>query len=102
MRRIIIGASRDIEYDLRNDFFAHCSGSTSRISSITAPATSCPRDQRSQRRPHDDRASRDVHGRDGADVRGRDRADALDRRRLTLLALIPLPFVSLFVWYSAT
>ena len=23
MRRIIIGASRDIEYDLRNDFFAH-------------------------------------------------------------------------------
>src|SRR5262245_16973862 len=23
MRRVIIGASRDIEYDLRNDFFAH-------------------------------------------------------------------------------
>src|SRR4026208_1876245 len=23
MRRIIIGASREIEYDLRNDFFAH-------------------------------------------------------------------------------
>ena len=23
MRRIIIGASRDLEYDLRNDFFAH-------------------------------------------------------------------------------
>ena len=23
MRRIIIGVSRDIEYDLRNDFFAH-------------------------------------------------------------------------------
>ena len=23
MRRIIIGASRDFEYDLRNDFFAH-------------------------------------------------------------------------------
>jgi ATP-binding cassette subfamily B protein len=23
MRRLIIGASRDIEYDLRNDFFAH-------------------------------------------------------------------------------
>src|SRR5512147_2602946 len=23
MRRIIIGASRDVEYDLRNDFFAH-------------------------------------------------------------------------------
>ncbi len=23
MRRILIGASRDIEYDLRNDFFAH-------------------------------------------------------------------------------
>ena len=23
MRRLLIGASRDIEYDLRNDFFAH-------------------------------------------------------------------------------
>ena len=23
MRRILIGASRDIEYDMRNDFFAH-------------------------------------------------------------------------------
>ena len=33
MRRIIIGASRDIEYDMRNDFFAHlssCRSATSR------------------------------------------------------------------------
>ena len=39
MRRIIIGASRHVEYDLRNDFFwRRCSGSRCRTTRRTAPA----------------------------------------------------------------
>ena len=38
-RRIIIGASRDIEYDLRNDFFAHLQLFSRPTSSATGPAT---------------------------------------------------------------
>ena len=40
MRRVVIGVSRHIEYDLRNDFFAPpCSGFRSRITRPTARAT---------------------------------------------------------------
>ena len=40
MRRILIGASRHIEYDMRNDFFAHLRAAAARrISRRTGPAT---------------------------------------------------------------
>ena len=38
MRRIIISASRGVEYDLRNDFFAHLERLPCRSFSRTAPA----------------------------------------------------------------
>ena len=40
MRRILIGASRDIEYDMRNDFFAHLQQlPLGYLPGATAPAT---------------------------------------------------------------
>ena len=41
-RWIIIGISRDIEFDLRNDLFRHLEKQPADISSNTAPATSWP------------------------------------------------------------
>ena len=58
-RRILIGASRDIEYDMRNDFFAHLRDAAARL--FPGPSHRRPdvaRDQRSERRAHDDRARR--------------------------------------------
>ncbi len=81
MRRIIIGASRDIEYDIRNDFFA-------RLEQLplgyyqAAPhrRPDVARDQRPQRGAHDDRAGGHVFGEHRPRVRRGDRADAVDRR----------------------
>ena len=40
MRRILTGASRDIEYDMRNDFFAHLETHAARVlPDATGPAT---------------------------------------------------------------
>ena len=64
MRRILIGASRHIEYDMRNDFFAHLE----RLPLSLLPGAPDRRPdvaghQRSERRPHDGRAGGDVLGR---------------------------------------
>ncbi len=75
MRRIIIGASRDIEYDLRNDFFAALQRlelsffHQRRTGDLMSRATNdlgvgAP----------DDRPGGDVHVHDGPDVRRRPRA----------------------------
>ena len=64
MRRILIGASRDIEYDMRNDFFAHLQtlplallpGAPHRRPDVAGH-------QRPERRPDDDRPGGDVLGR---------------------------------------
>jgi ATP-binding cassette subfamily B protein len=53
MRRILIGASRHIEYDLRNDFFA-------KLEELP---------QRSERCAHDDWPGRHVFGKHGPHVR---------------------------------
>ena len=56
MRRIIVGVSRHIEYDLRNDFFAHLQRLP--LGVLPRDAHRRPdvaRDQRPERRPHDDR-----------------------------------------------
>ena len=100
MRRIIIGASRDIEYDLRNDFFAHLQRldlayfQRHRTGDLMSRAT------------NDLSAVRMMIGPAVmyTATTGLTFAVAivlmmsLDRR-LTLLALIPLPLVSIFVWY---
>ena len=78
-RRIIIGASRDIEFDLRNDFFARLQRFEPRV--LPPQPDRRPdvaRDQRSQRRAHDDRPGGDVPVEHGADVHRGHRADAVD------------------------
>ena len=75
MRRILIGASRHIEYDMRNDFFAQLE--TLPLAYFQTHRTGdldVARDQRPQRRPHDGRPGGHVLGEHGADLRGR--ADA--------------------------
>ncbi len=82
MRRILIGVSRNIEYDLRNDFFARLQ---------LLPASVLPgaphgrpdvaRHQRPQRRPDDGRPGDHVFGEYRHPVRRRHRADAVDRLR---------------------
>ena len=42
MRRIVIGASREMEYDLRNDFFAALQGLPVPTTRRTGRGTSCP------------------------------------------------------------
>ena len=69
MRVIIIGISRDIEYDLRNDLFAHLVTLSwdfygkYRTGDIMARSH-----QRSERRPHDARPGHHVLDRDDADA----------------------------------
>ena len=79
-RRILIGASRDIEYDMRNDFFAHLQ--TLPLALFPVPPHRRPdvaRDQRSERGAHDDRPVDHVLGEHAADVRGGAGGDAVDR-----------------------
>ena len=101
MRRILIGASRHIEYDLRNDFFAHLQ----RLPLVLLPGApdrrpDVARHQRPERRADDDRAVGDVlrRTRCSASWRRSTLMLAIDPR-LTLLSLIPLPFVSISVKY---
>ena len=80
-RRILIGASRDIEYDMRNDFFAHLQ--TLPLSYFQATPHRRPdvaRDQRSQRRADDDRPVGHVLRQHAADLRRGAGDDAGDRR----------------------
>ena len=99
MRVIIIGISRDIEYDLRNDLFRHLVrlspdyyGRT-RTGDIMARATNDLNAVRMMLGP-----GRDVLVRDQPDVRAGDRASwcRVDWR-LAMLAILPAPAVSLAV-----
>jgi ATP-binding cassette subfamily B protein len=55
MRRIIISASRGIEYDLRNDFFAQLERLPVSFFHENRTGSDVPRDQRSELGAHDDR-----------------------------------------------
>ena len=82
MRRIIIGASRDIEYDLRNDFFAALQRlelsffHQRRTGDLMSRATNDLGVGAA-----DDRPGGHVHVDHRAHVRRRHRDDAVDRRR---------------------
>src|SRR5688572_10049046 len=103
MRRIIVGASRDIEYDMRNDFFAHLQRldlvyfQRHRTGDLMNRATS------------DLGAVRQMIGPAVMYISGTLLTFAVALAlmfsidvRLTLIALIPLPFVSLAVYYFGT
>ena len=100
MRRIIIGASRDIEYDLRNDFFAHLQRldlayfQRHRTGDLMSRATSDLSAVRMMIGPAVMYTATTVLTFAVAFV-----LMLSIHRRLTLLALIPLPLVSIFVWY---
>jgi ATP-binding cassette, subfamily B, multidrug efflux pump len=100
MRRVIIGASRDIEYDLRNDFFAHLQTldlayfQQHRTGDLMSRATNDLGAVRMMIGPAVMYTSTTVLTFAVAIVL----MLSIDRR-LTLLALIPLPLVSIFVWY---
>ena len=100
MRRIIIGASREFEYDLRNDFFAHLQRlplgyfQRTRTGDLMSRATS------------DLGAVRMLIGPAVMYTATTSMTFVVGivlllsiHPRLTLLALIPLPLVSLSVWY---
>src|SRR5262245_27324096 len=100
MRRILIGASRDIEYDMRNDFFAHLEKlplayfQTHRTGDLMSRATNDLNAVRMMIGPSIMYSANTLLT----------FVDALALMlsidaRLTLLALIPLPFVSLSVKY---
>jgi ATP-binding cassette, subfamily B, multidrug efflux pump len=99
-RRILVGASRDIEYDMRNDFFAHLQ---------TLPLSYFQRHRTGDlmsRATNDLNAVRMMIGPSimySANtlltfVAGLSMMIAIDAR-LTLWSLIPLPLVSISVWY---
>jgi ATP-binding cassette subfamily B protein len=100
MRRIIIGASRDIEYDLRNDFFAHLQRldlayfHANRTGDLMSRATSDLNAVRMMVGPAVMYTSNTVL----TFVVGMALMLSIDWR-LTLIALIPLPMVSLSVNY---
>ena len=80
MRRIIIGASRDIEYDIRNDFFARLEQLP--LGYYHSHRTGRPdvaRHERSQCRAHDDRSGDHVLGQHRSRVRRRHPADVHHR-----------------------
>ena len=99
MRRIIIGASRDIEYDLRNDFFAHLQRldlayfQAHRTGDLMSRATNDLSAVRMMVGPAVMYTATTVLT-FGVAFALMVSIDA----RLTLLALIPLPFVSIAVW----
>ena len=100
MRRVIIGASRDIEYDLRNDFFAHLQTldlayfQQHRTGDLMSRATNDLGAVRMMIGPAVMYTATTVLTFAVAIV-----LMLSINRRLTLLALIPLPLVSVFVWY---
>ncbi len=100
MRRILTGVSRDIEYDMRNDFFAHLQKlplsyfQTHRTGDLMSRATNDLNAVRMMIGPAVMYASNTVLG----FVVALGLMIAIDAR-LTLFALIPLPFVSISVKY---
>src|SRR6266545_4649656 len=100
MRRIIISASRDVEYDLRNDFFAHLQRldlayfQRHRTGDLMSRASNDLSAVRMMIGPAVMYTATTVLTFAIAIV-----LMLSINRRLTLLALIPLPLVSIFVWY---
>ena len=100
MRRVLTGVSRDIEYDMRNDFFAHLQKlplsyfQTHRTGDLMSRATNDLNAVRMMIGPAVMYASNTVLG----FVVALGLMIAIDAR-LTLFALIPLPFVSISVKY---
>ena len=80
--------------------FAHLSAASARLlSGQPDRRPDVARHQRPGRRAHDGRAGRHVLRQHGARVRDRRRRHVLDRLRLTLVALLPLPGVTLATRY---
>jgi ATP-binding cassette subfamily B multidrug efflux pump len=100
MRRILTGVSRDIEYDMRNDFFAHLQKlpvsyfQTHRTGDLMSRATNDLNAVRMMIGPAVMYSTNTVLG----FVVALGLMVAIDAR-LTLFALIPLPFVSISVKY---
>src|SRR4051812_12970930 len=100
MRRILTGVSRDIEYDMRNDFFAHLQKlplsyfQTHRTGDLMSRATNDLNAVRMMIGPAVMYSTNTVLG----FVVALGLMIAIDAR-LTLFALIPLPFVSISVKY---
>ena len=103
MRRIIIGASRGIEYDLRNDFFAHLQRldlgyfQHHRTGDLMSRATNDLSAVRMMFGPAIMYSATTVL----TFIIGIALMFAIDTR-LTLISLIPLPLISLSVWYFGT
>jgi ATP-binding cassette subfamily B multidrug efflux pump len=99
-RRILVGASRWIEYDMRNDFFAHLQTlpgayfHSHRTGDLMSRATNDLNAVRMMIGPSIMYSSNTVL----TFAAALSMMVALDAR-LTALALIPLPFVSISVWY---
>ena len=103
MRRILIGASRHIEYNMRNDFFAHLEKlpltyfQTHRTGDLMSRATNDLNAVRMMIGPSVMYSANTLLTFVVALVL----MVAIDPR-LTLLSLIPLPFVSFSVWFFGT
>ncbi len=103
MRRIIIGASRGIEYDLRNDFFAHLQRldlgyfQRHRTGDLMSRATNDLSAVRMMIGPAIMYSATTVL----TFIIGIALMFSIDTR-LTLISLIPLPLISLSVWYFGT
>ena len=103
MRRIIIGASRGIEYDLRNDFFAHLQRldlgyfQRHRTGDLMSRATNDLSAVRMMIGPATMYSATTVL----TFIIGIALMFWIDIR-LTLISLIPLPLISLSVWYFGT
>jgi len=100
MRRIIIGASRRIEYDLRNDFFAHLQRldlgyfQRNRTGDLMSRATNDLSSVRMMIGPAIMYSATTAL----TFIVGIALMFSIDAR-LTLISLIPLPLISLSVWY---
>jgi ATP-binding cassette subfamily B protein len=103
MRRIIIGASRSIEYDLRNDFFAHLQRldlgyfQRNRTGDLMSRATNDLSAVRMMIGPAIMYSATTAL----TFIVGIALMFSIDTR-LTLISLIPLPLISLSVWYFGT
>ena len=103
MRRILTGVSRDIEYDMRNEFFAHLQRlpgqyfQANRTGDLMSRATNDLNAVRMMIGPSVMYLSDTVLGFVGAII-----PMALINWRLALVALIPLPCVSISVKYFGT
>jgi ATP-binding cassette subfamily B protein len=103
MRRIIIGASRRIEYDLRNDFFAHLQRldlgyfQRNRTGDLMSRATNDLSSVRMMIGPAVMYSATTAL----TFIVGIALMFSIDAR-LTLISLIPLPLISLSVWYFGT